>query len=51
MGWEPGAGTTNDNLTLFDFQGRALPSIGFLGNPAGVCQSYDPWDVPCVIGS
>ncbi|MBO0818049.1 MAG: glycosyl hydrolase 53 family protein, partial [Actinobacteria bacterium] len=51
VGWEPGAGTPNDNLTLFDFQGRALPSIGYMSNPAGVCQGYDPWDVPCVIGS
>ena len=23
VGWEPSAGTPNDNLTLFDFQGRA----------------------------
>jgi arabinogalactan endo-1,4-beta-galactosidase len=29
VGWEPGAGTPNDNLTLFDFIGRALPSIDF----------------------
>jgi arabinogalactan endo-1,4-beta-galactosidase len=50
--WEPGAGigSPNVNLTLFDFQGAALPSIGMFGNPADVCQSYDPWNVPCVIG-
>jgi hypothetical protein len=39
------------NLTLFDFQGRALPSIGIFGNPAAVCQSYNPDNVPCTIGS
>jgi arabinogalactan endo-1,4-beta-galactosidase len=27
VGWEPGAGDAWDNLTLFDFQGRSLPSI------------------------
>jgi arabinogalactan endo-1,4-beta-galactosidase len=51
--WEPGAGigTPNANLTLFNSQGTALPSIGIFRNPAAVCQSYDPYDVPCVIGS
>ena len=49
VGWEPGAGTPNDNLTLFNFQGMALPSIGSFGNPAAVCASYDPYDMPCVI--
>jgi arabinogalactan endo-1,4-beta-galactosidase len=29
VGWQPGAGTPNDNLTLFDFSGRALPAVGF----------------------
>jgi arabinogalactan endo-1,4-beta-galactosidase len=28
VGWEPGAGTPNDNLTMFDFTGRGLPSLG-----------------------
>jgi arabinogalactan endo-1,4-beta-galactosidase len=52
VGWEPGAGvgTPNANLTLFNSQGVALPSVGIFRNPAAVCQSYDPWDVPCVIG-
>ncbi|HUY46242.1 MAG TPA: glycosyl hydrolase 53 family protein [Streptosporangiaceae bacterium] len=52
VGWEPGAGvgTPNANLTLFNSQGTALPSIGIFENPAAVCQSYDPYDVPCVIG-
>jgi arabinogalactan endo-1,4-beta-galactosidase len=51
VGWEPGAGTPNDNLTLFDFQGRALPSIGLFEDPVTVCQRYDRYDVPCVIPS
>jgi arabinogalactan endo-1,4-beta-galactosidase len=51
VGWEPGAGTPNDNLTLFNFQGTALPSIGIFRSPAAVCESYDPYGVPCVIGS
>jgi arabinogalactan endo-1,4-beta-galactosidase len=33
VGWEPGAGTPNDNLTLFDFHGAALPSIRLFENP------------------
>ncbi len=50
--WEPGTGigTPNANLTLFNSEGVALPSIGLFRNPAAVCQSYDPWDVPCVVG-
>src|SRR6266487_3376028 len=51
VGWTPGAGAPNDNLTLFDFQGRALPSIGLFENPTTVCQRYDRYDVPCVIPS
>lgn len=27
VGWEPGAGTPNDNMTLFDFAGNALPAL------------------------
>ncbi len=50
VGWEPGAGTPNDNLTLFSFQGTALPSIGIFRGPAAVCASYDPYDVPCAVG-
>jgi arabinogalactan endo-1,4-beta-galactosidase len=50
--WEPGTGigSPNVNLTLFDFQGAALPSIGIFQNPATVCESYDPYNTPCVIG-
>ncbi len=53
VGWEPGTGvgSPNVNLTLFDFQGRALPSIGIFGNPAAVCESGNPDNVPCTIGS
>jgi hypothetical protein len=29
IGWQPGAGTPNDNLTLFDFGGHALPGVSF----------------------
>src|SRR5689334_17730409 len=36
VGWQPGAGTPNDNLTLYDFQGRALPSIGLFEDPVRV---------------
>lgn len=49
VGWEPGAGTPNDNLTLFDFQGRALPSVGLFENPVDVCQQHYPGEVPCVL--
>ena len=27
VGWAPGEGNPNDNLTMFDWQGRALPSV------------------------
>ena len=30
---EPGAGTPNDDLTLFDFEGNALPSIQMFEDP------------------
>jgi arabinogalactan endo-1,4-beta-galactosidase len=52
VGWEPGAGvgTPNANLTLFNSQGVALPSIGIFRSPAQVCHDFDPYDVPCVIG-
>jgi arabinogalactan endo-1,4-beta-galactosidase len=36
VGWTPGAGTPNDNLTLFDFTGAALPSIGIFEDPVRV---------------
>ncbi len=27
VGWEPGADNPNDNMTMFDWQGRGLPSL------------------------
>ena len=50
--WEPGAniGSPNVNLTLFNFEGAALPSIGIFQNPAGVCERYAPDSSPCTVG-
>ena len=33
VGWEPGAGDPNDNLTMFDFQGNGLPSLRAFRSP------------------
>jgi arabinogalactan endo-1,4-beta-galactosidase len=41
VGWQPGAGTPNDNLTLFDFSGRALPGVSF-ADPLRACRQYAP---------
>jgi arabinogalactan endo-1,4-beta-galactosidase len=46
VGWEPGAGTPNDNLTLFDFTGHALPSVGF-SDPLAACAHFAPDARPC----
>lgn len=35
VGWEPGAGNPNDNLTMFDFTGSALPSLDAFRAPHG----------------
>ena len=50
--WEPGAGigSPNVNMTLFNFEGQALPSIGIFENPAGVCERANPDSAPCVVG-
>jgi arabinogalactan endo-1,4-beta-galactosidase len=50
--WEPEAniGSPNVNLTLFNFEGAALPSIGIFQNPAGVCTRNAPDSSPCVVG-
>jgi arabinogalactan endo-1,4-beta-galactosidase len=50
--WEPGTGigSPNVNLTLFNFEGAALPSIGIFGNPAAVCERSAPGSSPCVVG-
>ena len=42
VGWEPGAGTPNDNLTLFSFTGQALPSVGLFQSPLAVCARLRP---------
>jgi arabinogalactan endo-1,4-beta-galactosidase len=49
VGWTPGAGTPNDNLTLFNFSGQSLPSVGLFQNPLGVCARYDPSTLPCIV--
>jgi arabinogalactan endo-1,4-beta-galactosidase len=49
VGWTPGAGTPNDNLTLYDFQGRALPSIGMFQSPPDVCAHFNPSSVLCAL--
>jgi arabinogalactan endo-1,4-beta-galactosidase len=54
VSWAPDAsppGTPDDNETLFNFQGQALPSIGIFGNPVEICTRSNPYLVPCVIGS
>jgi len=50
--WEPGTGigSPNVNLTLFNFEGAALPSIGIFQNPAAVCERYAPGSSPCIAG-
>jgi arabinogalactan endo-1,4-beta-galactosidase len=49
VGWEPHAGTPNDNLTLFSFTGAALPSVGLFRSPLAVCAHYDPYTLPCAV--
>jgi arabinogalactan endo-1,4-beta-galactosidase len=46
VGWQPGAGTPNDNLTLFDFTGHALPGVSF-ADPLRACAQYAPGQSPC----
>jgi arabinogalactan endo-1,4-beta-galactosidase len=50
--WEPGAGigSPNVNMTLFNFEGQALPSINMFANPGWVCERANPGSSPCVIG-
>ena len=43
-------GSPKVNLTLFNFGGAALPSIGMFQNPADVCQRYAPDSSPCLVG-
>jgi arabinogalactan endo-1,4-beta-galactosidase len=46
VGWTPGDGTPNDNLTLFDFTGHALPSIQFV-DPLRACREFAAGQQPC----
>jgi arabinogalactan endo-1,4-beta-galactosidase len=45
VGWTPGAGTPNDNLTMFDFTGNALPAVQY-ADPLRACRQY-PGQVVC----
>jgi arabinogalactan endo-1,4-beta-galactosidase len=54
VSWAPDSsppGTPDDNETLFNFQGQALPSIGMYRNPVAICVRSSPYTSPCVIGS
>jgi arabinogalactan endo-1,4-beta-galactosidase len=46
VGWTPGAGTPNDNLTMFDFTGHALPSVQFI-DPLRACREFAAGKTPC----
>jgi arabinogalactan endo-1,4-beta-galactosidase len=50
--WEPGTGigSPNVNMTLFNFEGAALPGVGIFQNPAAICEGEAPGSVPCVVG-
>lgn len=50
--WEPGSGigSPNVNLTLFNFEGAALPAVNLFQNPAAVCERYSPDSSPCLVG-
>jgi arabinogalactan endo-1,4-beta-galactosidase len=53
VSWAPDAsppGTPDDNETLFNFQGQALPSIGMYRDPVQICVRANPYTVPCIIG-
>jgi len=49
VGWEPGAGSPNVNLTLFSYTGQALPSVGLFESPLHTCAAYDPAAIPCEV--
>jgi arabinogalactan endo-1,4-beta-galactosidase len=49
VGWEPGAGSPNDNLTLFSFTGQSLPSVGLFQSPLAVCAHDAPHTTPCEV--
>ena len=45
----PVVGSPNVNLTLFNFEGAALPPIGIFQNPAGVCERHAPDSSPYTV--
>ena len=49
--WEPGTGigSPNTNLTLFNFQGSALPGMDMYRDPLGVCEARNPDSNPCYV--
>jgi len=47
VGWTPGEGTPNDNLTMFDFDGDALPAVQYT-NPLKACRQFAPSQHTCV---
>jgi arabinogalactan endo-1,4-beta-galactosidase len=51
--WTPGdsVGSPNVNLTLFNFEGAALPGVNLFRNPAGVCEKANPDASPCTVGA
>jgi arabinogalactan endo-1,4-beta-galactosidase len=51
--WTPGAniGSPNVNLTLFNFEGAALPGVNLFRNPASVCEKANPDASPCTVGA
>ena len=51
--WTPGAniGSPNVNLTLFNFEGAALPGVNLFQNPASVCEHANPDASPCTVGA
>jgi arabinogalactan endo-1,4-beta-galactosidase len=51
--WTPGAniGSPNVNLTLFNFEGAALPGVNLFRNPASVCERANPDASPCTVGA
>jgi arabinogalactan endo-1,4-beta-galactosidase len=46
VGWTPGAGTPNDNLTMFNFSGEALPAVQ-LTDPLRACREFARGQLPC----
>ena len=47
VGYSPGLGNPSENLTLFDFDGDALPAVRF-ADPITACARFAPGAQPCV---